>query len=85
MTSPKIPGRFRTIAGPLPAPGALDAQAPHPFGSLTPAHEARGQVALVEAPRLRPLGRKSAGRGIHLALALQQLAIGLVEDRDDEP
>lgn len=39
MTSPKFPGRFRTIAGPLPAPGALDAQAPHPFGSLTPVYE----------------------------------------------
>lgn len=39
MTHPKLPGRFRTIAGPLPPPGALDAQAPHPFGSLDPAHE----------------------------------------------
>ena len=39
MSTPKLPGRFHTIAGPLPAPGALDAAVPHPFGSLVPAHE----------------------------------------------
>lgn len=37
MTTPKKPDRLRTIAGPLPPPGALDESAPHPFGSVTPA------------------------------------------------
>ena len=47
-------------------------------------HEAGGEVALVEAARLRPLLGEAPGRRIHALLALQQPPVRLVEHRDDE-
>jgi len=34
-----LPRRFRSVAGPLPAPGRLDPDAAHPFETLVPARE----------------------------------------------
>src|SRR5207253_9178885 len=47
-------------------------------------HEARGEVGLIEAPRLRPFLREPARAAVHLLLAREQLAVRLVEHGDDE-
>ncbi len=49
MAEHDLPPRFRTVAGPLPEPGRLDPDAPHPFETLEPqrsGHAANGGVKL---------------------------------------
>ena len=48
------------------------------------AHEARGDVALIEAARLGPFLREAARRPVHRRLARQQVLVGGVEHVDDE-